>query len=388
MEFNNLITYKTGLVAKTLRGLEHILASEIRDLGGKNIKTGTRAVFFDGDRELMYRTNFQSRTALKVLHPFYEFFARNENELYREAYKIDWSILLSNNKTFAIDSVLNSPYFNHSRYIALRVKDAIADQFRAKTGKRPSVNTDDPDIRVSIHISGEKCTLLLDSSGESLHKRGYRDAASSAPLNEVLAAGIIILSGWDRKMPFIDPMCGSGTIPIEAAMMAYHIPPGIYRKSFAFEKWPDFDELLFKKIYNQEHPEPIERPLIIGSDKSYQSVAISKQNAKNAFLGKKIEFKVSSFEEMNPPEGPGILVTNPPYGERIKQENLKAFHSVMGDVLKKNYREYTAWILSSNLEALKFTGLRAEKKIILFNGPLECRFVKFSIYGGSRKGNK
>jgi putative N6-adenine-specific DNA methylase len=373
------------MIAKTMKGLEQLLAMEIKSLGGENIRKGVRVVYFDGDKELLYRVNFQSRLALRVLKPFFEFRARDENELYKGAYSIDWSSMLSNDKTFAIDGVLNSRFFNHSRYVALRVKDAIADQFRAKTGKRPSVDTDDPDIRINLHISDDRCTLLLDSSGESLHKRGYREATQEAPLNEVLAAGIIMLSGWDRKSPFIDPMCGSGTIPIEAAMMAWNIPPGIYRKRFAFEKWPDFDDGLLERIYNQEHPEPVEKPVIIGSDISAGAIGIARTNARNAFLGKKIEFKISSFESLSPPAGPGVLVTNPPYGERIIQDNLKAFHSVMGDVLKNRYPGYTAYILSSNLDALKFTGLRPEKKTVLFNGALECRLVKFSIYEGSKK---
>jgi putative N6-adenine-specific DNA methylase len=325
------------------------------------------------------------RTALRVLKPLWEFKARDENELYKGAYNIEWSSLISGNQTFAIDGVLNSPYFNHSRYVALRVKDAIVDQFRTKTGRRPGIDTDEPDIRLNLHISGDKCTLLLDSSGDSLHRRGYREATHEAPLNEVLAAGIIMMSGWDRRSPFVDPMCGSGTIPLEAAMMAWNIYPGMYRKQFAFEKWPDFDDSLLDKIYNQEHPEPAEKPVIIGADMSARAVAIARNNGRNAFLGKKIEFKVSSFENLVPPEGPGVLVTNPPYGERIKQENLKAFHSIMGDVLKNKYPGYSAWILSSNTEALKFTGLRPEKKTILFNGALECRLVKYSVYKGSRK---
>jgi putative N6-adenine-specific DNA methylase len=373
------------MVAKTFRGLEHLLAGEVKALGGGNIRTGVRVVYFDGDMEVLYRTNFQTRTALRILKPFFGFRARTEDELYKGAYSFDWSALLSENRTFAIDGVLNSPYFNHSKFIALRVKDAIADQFRAKTGKRPGVDTEKPDLRINLHITDDQCTLLLDSSGESLHKRGYRTTTVQAPLNEVLAAGMIMLSDWDRQSAFIDPMCGSGTIPIEAAMLAHNIPPGIYRKQFAFEQWPDFDERLFSDIYNQEYPEPLIVPRIIGSDISSRAIGMARTNAKNAFLGKKIDFKISSFEDMMPPEGGGVLVTNPPYGERLKQENIKAFHTIMGDYLKKNFTGYTAWILSSNIEALKFTGLKPESKLVLFNGPLECRFVKFSIYKGSKK---
>lgn len=378
-------TERSDYVAKTFRGLEKVLADEIRNLGGENVFTGTRVVHFTGGRELLYRANFELRTALRVLKPFYTFNARNEDELYKGAYNFDWSDIIGRNKTFAIDGVLNSPYFNHSKYIALKVKDAVADQFRAKTGKRPDVDTADPDILINLHISEDRCNLLLDSSGDSLHKRGYRSATSPAPLNEVLAAGMIMLSGWDRKSVFIDPMCGSGTIPIEAALMAHNIPPGMYRKQFAFEKWPDFDRELFDNIYNLEYPEPEIIPRIIGSDISPQAVEMSRTNARNAFLGKKIDFRISPFEDLPPPEGGGVIVTNPPYGERLKKENIIAFHTILGDTLKRNFQGYTAWVLSSNLEALKFIGLRPDKKTVLFNGPLECRFLKFSIYDGSRK---
>ncbi|MGF1585886.1 MAG: class I SAM-dependent RNA methyltransferase [Bacteroidales bacterium] len=388
MEQKNKNRERFEMVAKTFRGLESLLAGELEAIGGGNIRTGFRVVYFDGDIEVMYRANFQVRTALRILKPFYEFRAKNDEELYNGAYSFDWSGLLTENSTFAVNGVVSSPYFNHSKFIALRVKDAIADQFRAKTGKRPDVDTENPDVRINLHVSSDRCTLLLDSSGDSLHKRGYRTTTVEAPINEVLAAGMIMLSGWDRESAFIDPMCGSGTIPIEAAMMAYNIPPGIYRKQFAFEKWPDFDKDLFNNIYNEEYPEPKVIPEIVGSDMSPQAVAMAKTNAKNAFMGKKIDFKVSAFEEMLPPANGGMLITNPPYGERLKQENIKAFHMIMGDYLKKNFTGYTAWILSSNIEALKFTGLRPEQKIVLYNGPLECRFVKFSIYKGTKKTHK
>lgn len=376
---------KFHMVAKTFRGLEKVLAGEIRDIGGTDVATGTRAVHFRGDKELMYMANFQLRTALRILVPFYEFRARDENELYKGAYGFDWSRILSCNRTFAIDSVLNSPYFNHSGFISLKVKDAIADQFRAKTGKRPDVDTGNPDIRINLHISSDHCTLLLDSSGESLHKRGYRHTSGKAPLNEVLAAGLMLLSGWDRRSGFIDPMCGSGTIPVEAAMMAWNIPPGIYRKQFAFEKWHDFEDNLFRKIYNREYPEPELKPVITGSDISSGAIETARRNARNAFLQKRIDFRISPFEDMQPPAGGGVLLMNPPYGERLRRENIKAFHSIIGDTLKNRYAGYTAWIISSSLDALKFIGLRPERRIILYNGPLECRFLKFSIYSGSKK---
>ncbi len=376
------------MVAKTFRGLEPVLASEIKSIGGRNVTVGNRVVYFEGDKELLYRSNFQLRTALRILKPFHEFRAKDENELYKGAYNFNWSSLLSPRMTFAIDGVLKSRYFNHSKYIALKVKDAIADQFRATTGERPGVDTNDPDLRFNLHISDDRCTILLDSSGESLHKRGYRTETSSAPLNEVMAAGMILLSGWDRKSDLIDPMCGSGTIAIEAAMIAYNIPPGLYRKNFAFEKWADFDKELFESIYNEEYEEPLVYPNITGSDISPFAVTMARSNAKNAFLGKRINFTISAFEDMMPAGEGGLLIANPPYGERLKVDNMRAFYTVLGDCMKNNFPGYTAWILTSNLEAAKYTGLRPEKKIILFNGPLECRFLKYTLYTGTKKRKK
>ncbi len=373
------------IAAKTFRGLEGVLADEITAIGGKSVRKGTRVVTFTGNQEVLYRANFQLRTSLRILKPFLSFRARNEDELYKGAIEADWSCIIPPGSTFAIDGVLSSPWFNHSKYIALKVKDAIADQFRARTGKRPSVDTDDPGVRINLHISGDKCNLLLDSSGDSLHRRGYRTGAGHAPINEVLAAGLVLLSGWDRESPFIDPMCGSGTIPIEAAMIAWNIPPGIYRKQFAFEKWPGFDSELFESIYNEERAGPVLPPVIIGSDQSSAAISLARSNAKSAFLGRKTTFRVSAFEEMLPPAGAGVMVTNPPYGERLKQDNARAFHTILGDILKKNYAGYDAWILSSNLDAVKYTGLRPERKIVLYNGPLECRYLKYSIYKGSKR---
>lgn len=378
---------KTELVAKTFRGLEEVLAKEIEQLGGENIRIATRAVMFRGDAEMICRVNYHLRTALRVLMHLHSFTACDEHQLYRGAMEYDWSEHLTNETTFAVDGVLNSPHFNHSQYIALKVKDAIADQFRKKTGSRPSVDKTNPDIRFNLHISGDKCSILLDSSGESLHKRGYRTAGHSAPLNEVLAAGLVKLSGWNCNSNFVDPMCGSGTIVLEAALMAHNIPPGIYRKHFAFEKWPGFDLSLVEKIHNEDYPEKEFRYKITGSDISPEAISIARNNAKSAFLHRKVEFRISSFENYIPPEGGGVLIVNPPYGERLKQGDPVLFHSVIGDTLKKRYEGYEAWVFSGNTDAVKKVGLKPSKKIVLFNGPIESHFHKFSIYRGTKKRN-
>ncbi len=376
------------LVAKTFRGLEEVLASELRELGAENVKIRKRAVVFESDKELMYRANFHLRTALRVLKPVFSFRARDEDQLYKEAYEFDWTKFLSNKTTFAVDGVLNSPYFNHSQYIALKVKDAIADQFRERTGLRPSVDTGSPDVRLNLHISGDNCTILLDSSGESLHKRGYRTAGYTAPINEVLAAGLVKLTGWRGESNFLDPMCGSGTIVLEAAMMAANIPPGLYRKEFGFEKWGDFDPSLYENVTGEELPERDINYKIIGSDISPGAVKIARANAKNAFLHRKVEFRISSIDDFVPPEGGGIVVVNPPYGERIKNNDPVFFHSLIGDNLKNKYAGYRAWILSGNTDAIKHVGLKPSKKLVLYNGPLECRFHEFEVYSGSKKQKK
>lgn len=377
---------KFQLVAKTFRGLEDVLYNELEQIGASELKKGNRMVEFTGDKELMYRANFHLRTALRILKPIADFKAKDENELYDKIQEIDWSIYFDLKNTFAVDSVVHSEYFSHSKYVALKVKDAIVDQFREKFQKRPFVDADDPDVRISIHISNDLCNVSLDSSGDSLHKRGYRIKTNKAPLNEVLAAGMILLSGWNKQNVFIDPMCGSGTLIIEAAMIANNIPPGIYRKRFGFETWKDFDNDLLEKIYEEDSPEVDSQIEIIGSDISEIAVRISRENITNAGLKKKINVLIKPVESYNPPKTDnGIVITNPPYGERIKKNEIDNFYKLLGDTFKNKYKGYEVWLLSSNFEAIKHIGLRPSQKMTLFNGPLECKFLNYSIYEGSKK---
>jgi putative N6-adenine-specific DNA methylase len=375
---------KFKLVVKTFAGLESVLATELRAIGAESVNTERRAVSFIGDISMLYKANFLLRTALKVLKPIAQFRVTQKEDLYFYAKKIPWSDYLTLGMSFSIDSTVQSELFVNSMYASLKVKDAIADYFREKLGKRPSVSQDDPDLRVHIYLMGDYCEISLDSSGESLHKRGYRVVQGEAPINEVLAAGMILLSGWKGDSDFLDPMCGSGTILIEAAMIAKGIPAGIYRKSFGFEKWLDFDEQLFSAIYNADY-EKESAVRFFGSDISTQSCANARANIKNAGLSKVIEVDAKDFLELSPPFEKGIIVTNPPYGERLQTRSISGLYKTIGDVLKQKYAGYTAWVISSSEEGFKSIGLKPAKKIELFNGSLPCSFRSFELFRGTHK---
>ncbi|HOK85406.1 MAG: THUMP domain-containing protein [Tenuifilum sp.] len=377
---------KFQMVAKTLQGLEEVLAEELKEIGAENIEVGCRSVSYYGTKETLYKSNFWLRTALRVLKPIYVFNARTIDEFYGNARKFDWTSVMELSHKFAVESVVNSELFPHSRYIALKLKDAIADQFRDRFGKRPFVDPKKPHITFHIHVNNDVCTVSLDSSGESLHRRGYRVAQDVAPINEVLAAGLIKLSGWNGDSVFIDPMCGSGTILIEAALIAYGIAPGIFRQHFGFENWLDFDEQLLQSIYNDDSRERDFEYLILGRDISKQAIASAMENIKESGLNKKIDLGVASIFDYNPPRvDKGIVITNPPYGERLKKEQIENFYKQLSDVFKNKYAGYDVWIISSNQEALRSFGLRPSKKINLLNGALECKYQRFSMYKGSLK---
>ena len=377
------------MMAKTFYGMEQILVAELKQLGAMDVYEGNRLVHFTGDKGFMYKANLCLRTALKILKPIFQFRADNESVLYEKLYQFDWSSLLSPDQTFAIDSVVHGKVFNHSLYVTQRCKDAIVDRFRKDHGKRPTVDTRHPDIRLHLHIFDQKCSLSLDTSGRSLHHRGYRSLTNIAPINEVLAAGIIMLSDWDRRTDFMDPMCGSGTFLIEAAMMACKIPANINRNIFAFEKWKDWDKSLFDKIKSSKLNNVVS-PVgkIYGFDKAPSAIEKSTTNIKNAVLEDFIQVnRADFFNSQKMGDTPLLLLTNPPYGERLAGD-INTLYKNFGDTLKRSYPNTQAWIISSNFEALKFFGLRPSRKIKLFNGKLETRLCNFPIYEGTKKIHK
>lgn len=370
------------LIAKTFQGLEPVLATELTELGANNIQIGRRMVSFAGNKELMYRANFQLRTAIRILKPIKHFRATTAEEVYDAVKQVDWTEYLTNDTTFAVDSVVFSNEFRHSKFVAYKVKDAIVDQFREKTGDRPNIRIVNPDIQLHIHIAEYDCTLALDSSGESLHRRGYRQESVEAPLNEVLAAGIILQTGWRGECDLIDPMCGSGTIPVEAALIARGIAPGVFRKEYAFEKWPDFDPDLFSAIYDDDSRE---RPFdhhIYGYDNNRQAVAIATKNVRAAGLSKEITIDFKDFKDFVQPREKSIIITNPPYGERISAPDLLGLYKMIGERLKHQFVGNDAWILSYREECFEAIGLKPSLRTPLFNGALECELRKYRMFDG------
>ena len=374
------------MVAKTLFGFEEILAKELRDLGAQKVVVGNRMVSFYGDTGFMYKANLCLRTAIKILKPITSRKIKNENELYDFIQSIRWNDYMTVDDTFAVYATVNSDLFNHSKFIALKTKDAIVDRFRKEKGRRPNVDLSFPDLSVDVHIQRDLCTVSLDSSGGSLHLRGYRTNTNIAPINEVLAAGLLLLSGWDGQSDFLDPMCGSGTIPVEAAMIACNIPANLNRKEFAFERWLDWDMDLFEKIEeaclnktrNFSHS-------IIGMDKALSVVRKAKTNIENANLSDFIKVQEQNFfESEKETEGPLHILFNPPYDERL-EINVPEFYGNIGDTLKRGYPGTNAWFVTGNLEALKHVGLRPSRKIKVFNGKLESRLLKYEMYAGSKK---
>jgi putative N6-adenine-specific DNA methylase len=373
------------IVAKTLYGFEEVLAKEIKDLGGKSIVKGNRVVEFEGDKELLYKSNLWLRTAISLLIPIKKFNYRDESDLKRQFSKIKYNQYMSVNKTFAVKGAVNSKEFNYTKYPMLLLKDAIADYFRDKTGQRPSVETKSPHVVFDVHIKDYECTISINSSGAPLFQRGYRKGTGFAPLNEVVAAGLIYLSGWDMKSNFIDFMCGSGTLPIEAALMANGIPANIARKQYSFMHWPDYDQQLWNDIYEQA-PRTPRRDLdfkIIGSDTDGDVILKARQNVKALPLSKTLSFEVKDFEDVVPPEGGGVLIANPPYGERLDDYHIWDLYKSMGDYFKKKLPGYDCWVLSSNFDAFKRIELKPSKKIQVFNGSLNCDFRKYEIFEGS-----
>ncbi|MCI6235005.1 MAG: THUMP domain-containing protein [Prevotella sp.] len=373
------------LIAKTFMGLENVLAQELTQIGANNVQIGRRMVSFTGNKELMYRANFQLHTAIRILKPIRHFKAHSAEDVYEEVQKLDWSKYIGEGKTFSVDSVVYSDEFRNSRFVTYKVKDAIVDQFRERTGNRPNISVANPDIKLSIHIAEDDATLCLDSSGESLHRRGYRQESVEAPLNEVLAAGMILMTGWKGETDFIDPMCGSGTLLVEAALIARNISPGVFRKEFAFEKWPDFDQELFDHIYNDDSQEREFNHKIYGYDIDMKAVNTANFNVRAAGLTQIIEVKQADFKDFKKPANKSIIVTNPPYGERISTPNLLGTYKMIGERLKHEFGGNEAWVLSYKEECFESIGLKPSIKIPLYNGSLECEFRKYTMFEGKLK---
>ncbi len=385
--FEKMNQQQFEMVAKTFAGLEEVLAEELRNLGAVNVEPGRRMVSFEGDLEMLYRANLCCRTALRILKPIYKFIATDTDSLYEMVKEFDWETVLSLDKTFSIDSVVNSDEFTHSRFVTYRVKDAIADWFTDKygAGKRPGVRVQDADVIINVHIAGDRVTLSLDSSGESLHKRGYRVAQTEAPINEVLAAGIILLSGWRGDCPLVDPMCGSGTFLIEAALIAANINPGVYRRSFAFESWPDFDAELFERLYNDDSAERVFEHKIYGGDISPKAIAVARENIKSAGVADMIELEVKPLSHWDEAPTGGVLITNPPYGERISTDDMEGLYRLIGSKLKNVFKGYHAWIIGYHREHFDAIGLAPSVKLPMMNGALECELREYIIFEGDLK---
>lgn len=377
------------MVAKTFFGFEEILAKELLQLGAQQIKPGNRMVSFVGDLGFLYKANLCLRTALKILKPIHTARVQDEDALYQLFYDFPWEDFLDVDSKFVIDSVVHGTLFTHSQFASQKAKDGLVDQFRDRYNERPSVDLNRPDLRINLHIQEDFCTVSLDSSGASLHHRGYRTATNIAPLNEVLAAGLIQLSGWKGNTDFLDPMCGSGTIVIEAAMFVSNIPANINRKQFAFEKWTDWDADLFEKI-QESQLKRIKNPgiQIKGSDKAPSAIEKATINVENANLSEFITLEKKDFFQIDKEtSGPLHLLTNPPYGERLEGD-MNALYQGIGDAFKQSFPNTQAWLISSNMEALKCVGLRPSRKIKLFNGKLESRFMFYPIYEGTKRVHK
>lgn len=383
------------MLAKTFKGLEEVLAQELIELGANDVQLERRAVSFRGDKTLLYRANFSLRTAIRILVPIVSFKAKDTDALYAQLLKLNWAQYMTVNSTFAIDATVYSESFRNSRFVTYRVKDAIVDYWQEREHKRPNVSVQSPDLTINVHIANEQVTLSLDSSGESLHKRGYRVATTEAPINEVLAAGMLRMAGWQGQSDFYDPMCGSGTLLIEAALMARNIAPGVFRQSFAFEKWPDFDADLWNDIYNDDSQEREFTHRIYGSDASFYAIQQAAKNIKSAGVQHDVELKQIRMEEINNHQSPitdhqssPLVMLNPPYGERLKSnKEMEDLYSAIGTALKHQFTGATAWIISSNAAAMKCIGLKPSKKYHLLNGELDCQFNHYELFQGKRKDN-
>ena len=370
------------LIAKTFQGLEEVLAQELIELGANDVQIGRRMVSFSGNQEMMYRANFCLRTAVRILKPISHFRARNADEVYKAVKEIEWKDILDLDTSFVVDTTVYSTEFRNSKFVAYKVKDAIVDYFMEREGKRPNISVANPDLRLNIHIAEDNCTLSLDSSGESLHLRGYRTATVEAPINEVLAAALIKMSGWKFDCDLIDPFCGSGTILVEAALMARNIYPGVFRQKFGFENWKDFNPELLSSIFEDDSNERTFEHRIVGSDINLRAVEAALANAKAAGVADLITVEQREIRDFKKPEMPAVLITNPPYGERLRPEDLSDIYRTLGEKLKREFQGGEAWIISSREELFDSMRLRPSFKVPLQNGSLDCELRKYVTFEG------
>ncbi|MCM1318887.1 MAG: THUMP domain-containing protein [Muribaculaceae bacterium] len=374
---------KFEMVAKTFQGLEEVLRDELIDLGAENVEMGRRMVSFYGDNAMLYKANLCLRTALRILKPIAKFSASNPDELYDFVRDYEWDTLMTPDSTFAIDSTVNSAEFPHSKFVTYRVKDGIVDYFNDKYQRRPSIRLQGADVQLNVHISDDRITISLDSSGEPLNKRGYRVAQTEAPINEVLAAGLILKTGWRGDTDFVDPMCGSGTFLIEAALIAANVNPGVFRQNYAFEAWPDFDKELFEELYNDDSDERDPSCRIYGGDIAREAIAIAKENIHAAGVDDYIELECKPFQDWTEPPFEGILITNPPYGERLRPGDIEGLYKQIGTTLKHYFKGYHAWILGYKDEHFREIGLKASVTFPVLNGALECQMREYVLFEGT-----
>lgn len=371
------------MVAKTFQGLEEVLRDELIELGAENVELGRRMVSFEGDLAMLYKANLCLRTALRVLKPIAKFSASDPDELYDFVRDFEWDTLMSPDSTFAIDSTVNSAEFTHSKFVTYRVKDGIVDYFNDKYRQRPSIRLSGADVQLNVHISDSRITISLDSSGEPLNKRGYRVAQTEAPINEVLAAGLIMKTGWRGDTDLVDPMCGSGTFLIEAALIAANINPGVFRQQYAFESWPDFDKDLFEELYNDDSEERMPSCRIYGGDIAREAVVAAQKNVHAAGVEEYVEIECKPFQDWDTPPLDGMLITNPPYGERLRPNDITGLYKQIGNTLKRNFKGYHAWILGYNDEHFHEIGLKASVSFPVLNGSLECQMKEYVLFEGS-----
>ena len=376
-------------IAKTFAGLEEILAEELKALGAENIERLTRAVKFDGDVALLYRANISLRTCLRIIQPLLvSEQVRTAKDLYEFARSVNWMRWFTEKQTIVVHSVVDkAEQFNNSMLVSLKVKDAIADQFRQYQGDRPSVDKQSADIRIDVNLHQQRCTLSIDTSGEALYKRGYRQGGHIAPLNEILAAAMVMTSGWDGTTTLLDPMCGSGTILTEAAMIAHHIAPNLQRDNFGFQRFKNYNSELYDAIWLEEKGKilPEIEGAIIGFDINRNAVVEARANVTAANVDDSVRLSVGDFFDKIPPKEAGIIISNVPYGERVTVDNaIMDFYKQLGDTLKQQYQGWNAWILSGNLEAIRNIGLKPTRKLSLFNGALPCSYAKYEMYAGRK----